>query len=71
MIINVKPDQNHRPTYIVEGQERRPSIVRQVWNGIVIAFKIFFIVAAVFAVLYFIQKSGLRLYIHGIPIMGE
>lgn len=68
MIIHVKPDRNHRPTYIVEGQGYRPSIMRQVLNGIAIAFKIFFVIVAICIALYAVQKLGLRFYVHGLPV---
>lgn len=57
MIINVKPDKNHRPTYIIEGAEHKPSFLKQVWNGIVTAFKIFLIIVIVFVALYLTGKQ--------------
>lgn len=59
MIIHVKPDKNHTPTYIIEEEKKKPSILRQILNGIITAFKIIILLIVILILIYIYETRGL------------
>jgi hypothetical protein len=70
MIINVKPDKNHKPMYIVDGTRRKPSLIIKLlfYVGHIILFmlKIVIIICIIILANYILNQYGLELHFRSV-----